>query len=343
MDIQHRLVRQAIDIAVSKAMEDIKGNAKRSIRNLVDLGLLFSKSDDHKRFFTSAQKVIANPRNSYVLLVKRMVADINSDTVKKVGLNLGYSSLTYGANKLKKSRDELGIPIPWMLKIDISESTPAFYDRLKRFIRESREVGIYSYIVCPRKQDDIPAICEIAKRFDECLFVLKAPSGFISEQTAEAIGKSHNAAVSVQMTDTDFGCEIVENAFRLLKLNRCLYGFHVHYNEENVNQVAAPDYTRSAIGMGNLFGVYIAESGVPDSCRDAVYAFVCRERGGNGHPLIALEWFRDMRYISGKILSGDGYMAVDLSEKGLRESKIKGVLPNSFLEILRRMRPCTNP
>ena len=26
MDIQHRLVRQAIDIAVSKAMEDIKGN-----------------------------------------------------------------------------------------------------------------------------------------------------------------------------------------------------------------------------------------------------------------------------------------------------------------------------
>ena len=37
--------------AVSKAMDDMRSDAKRSIRNLVDLGLLFSKSENQKQFF----------------------------------------------------------------------------------------------------------------------------------------------------------------------------------------------------------------------------------------------------------------------------------------------------
>lgn len=342
MDIQHRQVRQAIDIAVSKALEDIKGkgNARRSIRNLIDLGLLFSKNDDFKRFFSAAQEVIANPRNSYIPLVKRLVSDINSDTVKTVGGNLGYNSLIYGANQLKKSQEGLGIPIPWMLIFDISESTPAFFDRLKRFIKESREVGIYSYIVCPHMQEDIPVLCEIAKRFDECVFIFKVSAALITEQTAKLLGKTHNAMVSVQTADKGLSHEGTINAFGLLKEHRCLYGFHVYYNEENMNQVAAPEYIRSAIGFGSLFGVYVAKDSVSDACRNAVYAFVYQERGGNGQPLIALEWSRDMRYISGKLLSGDGYAAIDLAEKSYRELKIKSALPNPLLEILRRIKPC---
>jgi hypothetical protein len=60
-------------------MEDMKGNTKRSIRNLIDLGLLFSISENQKWFFNAAKKVVANPRNPYNALVTRMIANVDNE------------------------------------------------------------------------------------------------------------------------------------------------------------------------------------------------------------------------------------------------------------------------
>ena len=110
-----------------------------------------------------------------------------------------------------------------------------------------------------------------------------------------------------------------------------------------MKKVATPEYIRSAIGFGSLFGLYIADDNVSDACRDAVYAFACNERGEHGQPLIALEWGRDMRTISEKILSGDGYISIDLAAKAYCEyKKAKNALTNSLLEIFLKMQPCTS-
>ena len=343
MELQHRLMRQTINIAVSKAMEDMKGNTRRSIRNLIDLGLLFARSENQKWFFNAAKKVIANPRNSYNSLVKRVISDVDNDTIKTVGLNLGYSSLTYGADKLKKRQKYLGFSIPWILIFDITESSSEYYSQLEQLIGEGRELGIYSYIICPHEKEDIPIICEIAKQFAECLFILVMPSDLISEQTAGFLGKIHNTMISVQMARADFDCESDINAFRLLKQNRCLYGFHVSYSEDTMKQVTSPGYIESAINLGNLFGVYIAESVVSGTCRNTVYDFVSNVRGGTGRPLVTMEWYRDIQDISRKILSGDGSMEVNLAEKVCSEYiKAIDVLTKSLLEILRSRQPCTN-
>lgn len=83
VDLQHRLTRQTIHIAVGKALEDMKSNTRRSIRNLIDLGLLFSHSETQKWFFHTAKKVISNPRNPYNALAARMIADLQYDGIRK--------------------------------------------------------------------------------------------------------------------------------------------------------------------------------------------------------------------------------------------------------------------
>lgn len=335
-----------INIAVSKAMDDMRSNAKRSIRNLIDLGLLFSKSENQRLFFSTAQKVVANPKNAYHSLVSRMIADVNHDTIKKVGLNLGYSSLIYGASKLRNRQATSDCPLPWLLIFDIRESSTNLFDQMQQFITEGRELGIYSYIVCPHKQNDISALCEIAKRFQECLFMLYVSSDLISQQTADSIGNTNNIMTFVQVSSPHFCSSKDRDAFLLLKQNRCLYGFHTGYNDENMEQVTTSEYIRSAISFGNVFGMYIAEDGASDRCKAAVYEFVCEERGINGQPLIALEWLQDMRYISERILSGDGYMKINLTEIAHDEyRKAKEALKNSLLETLKAlkgMQPCTS-
>ena len=343
MELQHRLIRQTIHIAVSKAMEDMQSNTKRSIRNLIDLGLLFAKSENQKWFYSAAKKVIANPQNPYNSFAARMLANVDNDTVKTVGLNLGYNSLTYGAEKLKKRQDDLGFPVPWFLIFEFCESGPDFFQQMERLIMEGRELGIYSYIACPREKDDMKAICEIAERFEDCLFIIKATSDLITEQTAEMLGKMRNAMISIQMSDKPLCCENNVNAFHLLKENRCLYGFHVSYNESTAERVTAPGYIDAAIGLGNLFGVYIAENGVSPICRNSVYAFACHTRGANGRPLVTMEWDRDIQNISEKILSGDSGGTLDLAQRIYGEYvKTKEMLAHSLLEILQKINPRTS-
>ncbi len=55
-----------------------------------------------RRFYTTAQEILADPHNPYPALARRLVTTVDTNTVKMVGLNLGYSSLVYGAAKLKR-------------------------------------------------------------------------------------------------------------------------------------------------------------------------------------------------------------------------------------------------
>ena len=334
LELQHRLARQAIDIAVSKAIEDMKCNSKRSIRNLIDLGLLFSISSEQTDFFIAAQKMLAMPQNPYYPLISGLLSEVDNDTIKKVGLNLGYSSLIYGAGKLKKRQNDLGVPIPWLLVFD-SEPGSLPIRQLERCVREGMDLGIYSYIVCPHGTGDIAAVCDAARQFDECLFILKTPSGLIDGAAAESVGEIHNAIVSVQAADVGFKRAEDLNAFRLLKTNRCLYGFHVHYNDENAWRVATPEYIRAAIELGNRFGAYIAEEGVSDACGEAVFSFVRRERSGCGQSLVAMELVRDVKFLSAKILSGSEYSPFFLAGKAFEEyKKAKDSLANALIELL---------
>lgn len=343
MELQHRLIRQTINIAISKAMEDMKGNTRRSIRNLIDLGLLFSTSENQKWFFNAAKKVITNSKNPYNALTARVIADIDHETVKNVGLNLGYSSLTYGANKLRNRQDKVDFPFPWLVSFDISESRLDVFSLIEKLIQEGRELGIYSYILCPHKADDITCLCKIAKRYHECLFMFKISSDLITDQTAKGLSEIHNATVSLQADAADVEFECLINAFRLLKQYRCLYGFHVIYNGENMKNLITPEYIHCAIELGNIFGIYIADNSVPDDCRDAVYDFVYRERGELGQPLIAFEWASDLQNISEKILTSGGFMPISLAEKAFDEyKKAKDALTFSLMELIQRRQLCTS-
>lgn len=343
MELQHRLMRQTINIAVSKALEDMQTNTRRSIRNLIDLGLLFSRSENQKWFYGTAKKVISNSRNPYNKLAARMIAGVDNQTIKTVGINLGYSSLTYGARKLQKWQAASGCPIPWLVIFDISESTSDYFRQIENYICEGRELGVYSYIFCLREAKDISTLCEIAKRFNECFFVFQTSSDLITNQTTLPLGEIHNAVVSVEAPDADINHESCINAFRTLRQNRCLFGFQLIYNESNLGKVTTPGYIRCSIQLGNLFGVYVAENGVSDACRKAAYTFACKERGETGRPLIALEWSRDLQNINEKILSDGGYLVIKPVQRARHEyEKVKDVLENTLLEMIQSLQPCPN-
>ena len=298
MELQQRIIRRTIHLAVRKAMEDIKGNPERSIRNLIDLGRMFAKTKNQAWFFDMAKNVFSNPQNPYRALAKRVVLNIDNETVRTVGLNLGHSSLIHGAKRLKRQQGIGGIPLPWVFVLDLRQMRADAYGDLNALIRQSCDLGVFTYVICADREETVQHVGALARHFKECAFLFKLDADLILDDTLRVLEGLHNAVISVKV-DAEKHRKSQE-AFRLLRKHRCLYGFHLVY-EENADRVASRAFIRQAIEWGNLFGVYIAGEGVTAACREKVYAFVCQERGGGGQPLIALEWARDLDEIGRRI------------------------------------------
>jgi hypothetical protein len=301
LELRHRLVRQTIDRAITKAMEDMEGNTGRGIRKLIDLGLMFSTGENQKWFFRTAREVVSNPKNTYNRLISGLLSGVKRETLRTVGLNLGYSSLIYGARKLQRRQRPEDGPLPWLLVFDCSGFSQAVSARVKALIREGREAGIYSYIFRLREPEAVPALCAVAAEFGDCFFAFEVPAGLVSERTSGLFGTLPNAAVSVALSTNGSADKDCARAFRHCKKSRCLTGFHFGYREDGVFPQAGSGLIREAVGFGCVFGMFFALPGVSEARRKEVYGFVTAERSGTGFPLVAFEWDSDLAEISRRI------------------------------------------
>ncbi len=328
MDFHHRLTRKAIDIAVTKILNDMKTNTRRSVRNLVDLGALFSGSENQKTFFADAKKVLSNPNNPYNDFAYRIVSEVDNETVKTVGLNLGYSSLIFGADRLRKKQTALGNPIPWILVNNVEKPQLQSLPAIESLIDDGRALGIFSHIFRLHNSEDIICLMQIAEHFEECFFVLDAPASLIDSTGASAVSQAHNVLFSIRPSDNDAFSDETENAFNILKRARCLYGFSVLYDDENTRLITSEQYISHAITRGAAFIVYVPAVGASPGCQRDMYAFVQKTRGADGSPVIPLEWRQDMRVVSERIKSSGALMKVDTAGFSSLRQCLTGALEN---------------
>ena len=313
MELRYRLVRQVIGRAVDKAMEDMVKNTGRGIRKLIDLGQMFALSDNQKWFFDKAQDIVSNPKNSYNRLTARILDEVDGETLKTIGLNLGYTSLVYGARKLQKQQELWGGLLPWILIFDVPDGLVPDTEKIEKMIREGQNAGVYSYFFRLHDSESASPLSKIAERNEECFFAFRMSSRLITENTAEILGRLHNTAVCVEMPDAGFSEKGCEKAFRLLRKHRCFYGFHTIYQDESRKTLASPGYLGEAASAGCVFGIFRAHEGTLNSSRDEVYRFVMKERSGNGLPVVGIEWERDLEDVSRRIHVPGGCRLIHLT------------------------------
>lgn len=338
LELQYELARQIISIAVSKALNDIQTNTKRSILNLLDLGLLFSHSETQKWFFHTAKQVITTPANPYNSLISRMVSDVDHETIKTFGINIGYSSLTYGANKLKSKQKTLGLKLPWFLIFDMS-SDAGFGDAISeipRWINQGQELGIYCFGFSFINEKNLPILCEIMKQSRECAFVIEITPSLITSQNAAYFKEVHNAVIVVKDANMELYGSKYADAFHLLRKHRCLYGYSLYCSDTTFDQVISHQNITAAITQGNAFCIFRADSELSPANKEHLYQFVCHERSSHGQPLVCFDWALDTAFISEKIFSEARCLILSSAEKSKRNFlDKKSFIGVSLLELIR--------
>lgn len=92
------ITRGLIDFAVSQCLKNIKEDPYRSIRRLADLGRQFAKGRFQEELFSLFQRLLLNEDGPYYEMLKQLVSSVDTDSLKTLGINIGYNSWTCGAS-----------------------------------------------------------------------------------------------------------------------------------------------------------------------------------------------------------------------------------------------------
>ncbi len=94
------ITRGLIDFAVSQCLKNIKEDPYRSIRRLADLGRQFAKGRFQEELFSLFQRLLLNEDGPYYEMLKQLVSSVDTDSLKTLGINIGYNSWTCGASRI---------------------------------------------------------------------------------------------------------------------------------------------------------------------------------------------------------------------------------------------------
>lgn len=237
----HDLTRLLIEGAVGRTLNQVQKDPRRSLRNLVDLGLTFSKGRFQKTFLELAQHMLENEDSAYYSLLDLAVERMDHETMKTFGVNVGYESLTRGARTIRRIEEAEGYNIPWALGMELGD-----LDAARDLIRQGMELGIYAYGI-EAGQADMAALRELMDEAPLCAFMLITTGEKLLRQGLEQLEGCRNVYISVHADDT--GLEAAE----ALGAGGFLYGVHVLYEDESC---IAPeklerylDYKPLAVGL----------------------------------------------------------------------------------------------
>lgn len=340
MDLQNNLIRRAITIAVNKAIGNMQSSPERSSRNLLDLGLFFTKSKRLGNFFEAAQKILSNPKNSYHQLIKRVLETVNLETVKTVGINLGFNSLNYGAKKIRTKQENIDHLLPWLIAFKISEDYSNFIEQIKSHINDGQELGIYSYIITSESAQALPEIVTIAEHYTDCVFMLLLSPQQITREYAALLSKPKNLVVSITLNEQLAYKDACRNAFQQLREFACFYGFHIEFTKDNATKISSEDFLHTMISHGCAYGSYLVGLEDDEEHKKALEAFVFSERQGHGEPILAFDWLRDTDYVGNAVLPGSDYLILDSAgQAALGHQPGKLQVKGSLREIIQAIMP----
>ena len=217
----HDLTRILIEGAVGRTLNQVRKDSHRSLRNLVDLGLTFSKGRFQQTFLELAQHMLENENSAYYTLLDMMVERADHESLKTFGVNAGYEGLTRGARTIRRIEAEEGCNVPWALGLELED-----LDAARDLIRQGMELGIYIYGFEGR-QVDLVALRELMDSAPQCAFGLFTTGENLLRQGLGPLEGCRNVYISVKADDS--GLEAAE----ALGAGGFLYGIHVLYEDDS--------------------------------------------------------------------------------------------------------------
>ena len=294
-----------IEGILKKVSADLEKDPRRSLRKLVDLGVRFSEGPFQTKFLYSAQSMLRNSKSAYYTLLEDAAEHVDTDSMIRFGMNVGYNGAVLGSRKMRGLRDKSGLCVPWMLTAVVDDShmdeaLPLLY----RLMNEGMALGIYSYILVAQS-GPTDMLLPLLQDFPECAFVLWLGGQQLTPECLEHFRTCKNMMFVVNDDENR-----MENC-RQLRRARMLYGVSRQYGMGDAAAICTGQWTASLKNSHPQFMFLIPEKDCPPEIRHQVYGYTLDLRKKQTCPAFVMELAQDMAVINDEITRDTGIIGFD--------------------------------
>lgn len=319
------LRRMLCEATVDRAIRDIQRDTKRSLRNLVDLGLNFTGGG---RLFHSmleaARDLLSDEQSAYFETVQTVLQTVDQETIKTFGLNVGLEGCTRGAKKIRELEEAGGFNIPWAITLCAGDAGVGLAD-CQRLVEQGTALGIYVYLLLDRGMD-VEALRQLASANPKCAFVVLSGRLCADEGDTAHLSDLHN---TIFLVDADSPEKI--SSLRNLRSARCLYGLYRWYDAKTAGSVTDDEALDAYREGGPTALCLIPLPGTPAEVCRHVNGRTAALRKSRLYPYCPLELSGDLLSVDAAI-SGDG-CAVSICPDGQISTQSRGYLSGSEYSI----------
>lgn len=301
-----------IETAINKGIRDIEDNPKRGIRNLVDLANHFASSPFQKNILKLMQTMLANLNSPYYNIVSYLINNVDHNTIKTFGINLGYKSWTYGARKIREHEKTHGYSVPWTIVFDFREETESSLnnDDILHIIEQGKEIGIYTYMFF---MNNIDNFSDIIEENTDCAFVLYIPSNILTEENISKISSYNNTVFSI-LYDLSIDLKEFNSTVQLLRNNRCLFGLHSYYGDDNIEYILNNRWVDDIVSCKSAFGFLIESKNCNEENARLIHEYVFNSKIDQKHLAFLIDLYKDIAKINKNISANSCILSVTGSE-----------------------------
>ena len=301
------LARVIIESAVTRGINDMHNDPKRTVRKLTDLGRHFSKNRIHDGIFSIIQEILQNEDTPYYEAVYNLIEATDISVLKKFGMNFGYNSLTFGTRRISESEQKLGYKIPWivMFNWDPGLNTGLNLEIIKNIIRQGKEMGIYCYCITQKSYaDDWEKIATVFSENQDCAF-------FWYFNTDISLDHNFLSPISNVMVLLNLNRESTADCSLKLKELGAMYGIVKEYS--SVDDVTVKDLssTETFERYGTPFIFFLADDECGDDIKTQVGDIILKARLKPPVPIFFIDFYSDIKRIDSLVSIHSGVLHID--------------------------------
>lgn len=300
--MEHNMSRILIETTVRQTLKGITENPKRSIRNLVDMALHFSEGRFQSRFFQTAHTMLEHEESAYYTLIEDAVNHIETEHLVKFGMNLGYNSCTWGAQRIRANEKCLGFNIPWTVLFQMDPvRSPDRLSQYDRVIQDGEQLGIYCWMLLSHS-DPLALFPLMEQHPDSAFFLFCRPEDLTAAAVDEMASILH--LMPVVRWDDSAGDACAGDACGLLRSARLPYSVYCPYSQADVPTILSGDLFYETQQLHPLFTVLAARPDCPAELREQVHQSAVQVRNGQSYQTVPWELSCDTRSLD-EIISDD--------------------------------------
>lgn len=282
-----------VENIVRRALYGVRSDPKRTIRNLVDLGLETSGGALHKRFMADAQNLLRREDSPYYDMVVQTVRHVDEERLLTFGLNLGWDGLTVGARRIRELEAQRGHNIPWSLTLHMATGGKLSTGDYLQLVQDGASLGIGTYFLMPADTDAVDMALDLALLSRGCAFFLFLPPGYPVETALKRLLLPRNLMLCLDCETSGW-----QRQAELLRDNHLLYGLWRPYatHDESI-EITSGRWIKPVLPYAGLAVFLIGRGEAAQDPTASVCLYARDARLAQRYPALVFDFYLDALYL----------------------------------------------